>query len=88
MPRDAETQLRTQLLAWLLVPLAVLLGADAFIGYAVALNFAERGHDRALVEIARDVALHLRGVNGAVELDLAEEARRVLFSGAPGRIAF
>ena len=88
MPRDAATQLRTQLLAWLLVPLAALLGADAFIGYAVALNFAERGHDRALTEIARDVALHLRGVNGAVELDLPEEARRVLFSDVPGRIAF
>jgi two-component system sensor histidine kinase TctE len=88
MPHEAATQLRTQLLAWLLVPLAVLLAADAFIGYAVALNFAERGHDRALVEIARDVALHLRGANGTVELDLPEEARRVLFTGTPGRIAF
>jgi len=88
MPRDAATQLRTQLLAWLLVPLAVLLGADALIGYAVALNFAERGYDRALVEIARDVALHLRAANGTVELDLPEEARRVLFSGQPGHIAF
>lgn len=88
MPREAARLLRTQLLAWLLVPLAALLVADAFIGYAVALKFAERGYDRALVEIARDVALHLRGAQGKLELDLPEEARRVLFSGSPGRIAF
>jgi two-component system sensor histidine kinase TctE len=30
----------------------------------------------------------VRGSNGTLELDLPEEARRVLFSNAPGRIAF
>jgi two-component system sensor histidine kinase TctE len=71
------------------MPLSLLLVADTFIGYWVATSSAERAHDRALVEIARDVALHLRtGKGGAVVLDLPEEARRVLFSSTQGRIAF
>ena len=70
------------------MPLSLLLVADTFIGYWVASSSAERAHDRALVEIARDVALHLRVERGRVVLDLPEEARRVLFSAAQGRIAF
>jgi two-component system sensor histidine kinase TctE len=83
-----EPQLRRQLLTWLLVPLSVLLAADTFIGYWVARSFAERAYDRALIEIARDVSLHLRGAGGGLALDLPEEARRVLFSDTPGRVAF
>lgn len=85
---EKAPQLRTQLLRWLLVPLSVLLVADTFIGYWVASSSAERAHDRALVEIARDVALHVRVDNGKAVLDLPEEARRVLFSSAQGRIVF
>ena len=87
-PGGRAPQLRGQLLRWLLVPLSLLLVADTFIGYWVASSSAERAHDRALVEIARDVALHLRVERGRVVLDLPEEARRVLFSAAQGRIAF
>jgi two-component system sensor histidine kinase TctE len=85
---EKPPQLRTQLLRWLLVPLSLLLVADTFIGYWIATSSAERAHDRALVEIARDVALHVRAENGKVALDLPEEARRVLFSSAQGRIVF
>jgi two-component system sensor histidine kinase TctE len=87
-PRGRAPQLRRQLLRWLLVPLSLLLVADTFIGYWVASSSAERAHDRALVEIARDVALHLRAEEGRVVLELPAEARRVLFSAAQGRIAF
>jgi two-component system sensor histidine kinase TctE len=88
MAAEQAPQLRTQLLRWLLMPLSLLLVADTFIGYWIATSSAERAHDRALVEIARDVALHVRPENGKVVLDLPEEARRVLFSSAQGRIAF
>ncbi len=70
------------------MPLSLLLVADTFIGYWVATSSAERAHDRALVEIARDVALHVRSENGRVVLDLPQDARRVLFSSAQGRIFF
>ena len=56
-----EPLLRRQLLRWLLIPLSLLLVTDAFVSYWIALEFAQRAYDRALVEIARDVALHLEG---------------------------
>ena len=80
--------LRTQLLTWLLVPLILLLTADTFISYWVALSFSERAHDRALVEVAREVALHLRGANGGLALDMPPEARRVLLVDPVDRIHF
>jgi len=85
---ERAPQLRTQLLRWLLAPLSLLLVADTFIGYWVASSSAERAHDRALVEIARDVTLHVRLEDGKPLLDLPEDARRVLFSSAQGRIVF
>ena len=88
MARERTPLLRRQLLTWLLVPLILLLAADTFIGFWVARSFAERAYDRALIEIARDVSLHLRGAGGALVLDLPPEARRVLFSDPPGRVAF
>ena len=80
--------LRTQLLTWLLVPLILLLTADTFISYWVALSFSERAHDRALVEVAREVALHLRGANGGLALDMPPEARRVLLVDPVDRVHF
>jgi two-component system sensor histidine kinase TctE len=83
-----EPQLRRQLLTWLLVPLSFLLAVDTLVGYWMARSLAERAHDRALIEIARDVSLHLRGFDGALALHLPEEARRALFPDTPGRVAF
>ncbi|MCC7486008.1 MAG: sensor histidine kinase N-terminal domain-containing protein [Burkholderiales bacterium] len=80
--------LRTQLLAWLLAPLGLLLTADTFFSYWIALSFAQRAHDRALVEIAREVSLHLRAADGVLSLALPAEAGRVLFSDPVDRIWF
>ncbi len=80
--------LRTQLLTWLLVPLFVLLTADTLVSYWVALNFSQRAHDRTLVEVAREVSLHLRGANGGLVLDMPPEARRVLLVDPVDRIHF
>lgn len=80
--------LRTQLLTWLLVPLIALLTADTLISYWVALNFSERAHDRTLVEVAREVGLHLRGGNGGLALDMPPEARRVLLGDPVDQLHF
>jgi two-component system, OmpR family, sensor histidine kinase TctE len=80
--------LRTQLLRWLAVPLFLLLTADTFISYWVALNFSQRAYDRSLVEIAREVSLHLKTQDGRLALDLAPEAHRVLFTDPSDRIYF
>lgn len=80
--------LRTQLLAWLLAPLLLLLTADTFISYWVALDFSQRAHDRTLVGVAREVGLHLRGSNGGLSLDLPPDARRVLLADPDDRLFF
>jgi len=79
MPRE-QLLLRTQLLRWLLVPLSLLLIADAFFGYWMALRFSQHAYDRFLVELAHETSLLLQGSGRAFELDLPEAARRVLFT--------
>lgn len=79
--------LRTQLLAWLLPPLLLLLTADSFVSYWIAASFSERAYDRSLVEIARETSLHLKA-GGTLELDMSEEARRVLFTDPTDRIHY
>jgi two-component system sensor histidine kinase TctE len=86
--RREQPLLRTQLLTWLAVPLFLLLIADTFISYWVALSFSQRAYDRSLVEIAREVSLHLKPTGGGVTLDLPAEAHRVLFSDPVDRIYF
>jgi len=80
--------LRTQLLAWLLAPLFLLLTADTFISYWVALDFSRRAHDRTLVGVARDVGLHLHRTDGGPVFDMPPEARRVLLTDPEDRLFF
>lgn len=90
MPPDGahgHRLLRTQLLAWLLPPLLLLLTADSFVSYWIAASFSERAYDRSLVEIARETSLHLKG-GGTLQLDMSEEARRVLFTDPSDRIHY
>ena len=72
--------LRTQLLKWLLVPLSLLLIADTFFSYWMALGFAQRAYDRSLVDLVHEASLHVRASGGGVEFDLPESAREVLFT--------
>jgi len=80
--------LRRQLLVWLLVPLVLLLVADAFVSYWVALDFSRRAYDRSLIEIAHEVALHLRGIGGRLELDMPDAARKVLLNDPDDQLYF
>lgn len=75
-----ESLLRRQLLTWLLVPLSLLLAADAFVSYWIALSFSQRAYDRALLEIAREVSLRVGGDGGRLEFDMPEAVREVLFT--------
>jgi len=78
--------LRTQLLKWLALPLAVLFVADTTASYWMALRFAQQAYDRALVEMAREVSLHLRVTGGSLWLDLPAPAFEVLFNDPSDRI--
>lgn len=80
--------LRTQLFTWLLIPLLALFVVDAFISYGVALRFAQRAYDRSLVELAREVGLHVHVAGGTPMLDMPDPARRVLLEDASDTIYF
>ena len=80
--------LRTQLLTWLLVPLFLLFIADTFISYWIALSFSQRAYDRSLVEIAREVSLHLSAADGGLTLEMPAAAKRLLFTDPVDRIYF
>lgn len=88
MIRGRSDLLRTQLFTWLLIPLLALLVVDAFISYGVALRFAQRAYDRSLVEIAREVGLHVHVSGGAPTLDMPDSARRILLEDADDTIYF
>jgi two-component system sensor histidine kinase TctE len=87
MSRDRPL-LRTQLLKWLLVPLCALLTADAFFSYWMALGFSQRAYDRSLVELVREVSLHLASSGSGLEFDLPDAARNVLFTDPTDKLYY
>ncbi len=80
--RKPEPRLQRKLLAWLLGPLAVLLVFDTAIAYWNSVRFSDLAYDRALYEIGREIALHVRSEPGGLRLDLSEAAGKVLLQDA------
>lgn len=86
--RGEPRKLRSQLLTWLLIPLFLLLIVDSFITYSVALEFSRRAYDRSLVDVARELALHLRPTATGMVLDLPADSRKILLSDPEDRIHY
>jgi len=80
--------LRTRLLGWLLVPLAVVLVAGAVASYAAALGIASEAYDRALLDPALAIAQRLSAAEGSVELDLPALALELLRVDETDRVYF
>ncbi len=75
-----QPALRSQLLRWLIYPLFALLTVDTAISYGVAYRFARDAHDKALVEIVRELSLQIRtNAENQAYLDLPDSIKRVLF---------
>lgn len=70
--------LRSQLMRWLLVPLSVIFLLDAAGSYFFATRLADRVYDRELMEIARELALHVKRSGGGFAWDLESDAERAL----------
>lgn len=76
-PRKPVT-LRAQLLRWLLVPLLLIFVLDAAGSYFFARRVAERVYDGELMEIARELGLHIRRNNAGYMWELELDAERTL----------
>lgn len=80
--------LRTQLMRWLLVPLSIIFLLDAAGSYVFANRLSSRVYDRELMDIARELALHVKHAGRGYSWDLESDAERTLLLDAYDRIRF
>lgn len=88
MARQAEASVYRTLMRWLLAPLLVVVLLDAAVGYWTAQRSADLAHDRSLLELAREVALHVHPDPQGARLALSPGAERLLLWDAEDRIAY
>jgi two-component system, OmpR family, sensor histidine kinase TctE len=70
--------LRSKLLRWLLIPLSVVFLIDAAGSYFVATRLSDRVYDGELMEIARELTLHVKPNGANPSFDLEKDAERTL----------
>src|SRR6185437_10115509 len=70
--------LRSKLLRWLLIPLSLLFLADAIGSYYIARHVSDRVYDGELLEIARELSLHVKPNGATAAFDLEKDAERTL----------
>ncbi len=86
--RKSEPRLQRKLLAWLLGPLAVLLVLDTGAAYWNSLRFSNLAYDRALHEIGREIAMHVRLDGERPRLELSKPAADILFVDPEDRLFY
>lgn len=70
----ASASLRRRLLSWILLPLAALIGVNAWVGYGNAVQAANEAYDRSLYLAARTLAEELAWRDGLLQLDVMKAA--------------
>jgi len=75
---ERNTTLRGKLLRWLLIPMSLLFLLDAAGSYVLATRLADRVYDGELMEIARELVLHVKRDGTKIAFDLEADAERTL----------
>ncbi|MFC7515240.1 sensor histidine kinase [Herbaspirillum sp. GCM10030257] len=88
LPEAPLGSLRSQLLRWLLIPLAVLVLIDAVSVYNNALEAADQAYDRSLLASTRALAERVSIVNGRVVADVPYVALDSFETDTLGRIYY
>ncbi len=70
----AVASLRRRLLSWILLPLAALIGVNAWVAYGNAVQAANEAYDRSLYLAARTLAEELTWRDGRLQLDVMKAA--------------
>jgi len=74
----SRVTLRRKLLRWLLIPLSLLFLVDAAGSWFIAARISDRVYDGELMEIARELALHVKRSGTKLTWDLESDAERTL----------
>ncbi len=77
-PRMYQSSVRRRLIFWLMPPLLALWLIGAFLTYYFVLNFANRIHDRWLLDSAVSLAQQVHVQSGHVSADLPAAVLRIL----------
>ena len=80
--------LRSKLLRWLLIPLSLLFLADAIGSYYIARHLSDRVYDGELLEIARELSLHVKPNGATPSFDLEKDAERTLLLDQYDRVDY
>jgi two-component system sensor histidine kinase TctE len=80
--------LRSQLIAWLAVPLLVLWSISTVLDYDIAKRFVNLAYDRALLEAALDIGRQVKLVEDQIYVDLPEIALQMLQSRESDRLYY
>src|SRR5471030_672535 len=83
-----KTTLRKKLLRFLLIPLSLLFLIDASGSYFIASGGSDEVYDRELIEIARELSLHVGHLGARLEFNLPSEIERTLLADADDKIYF
>ena len=83
-----ETSVRRRLIAWLMPPLLALWLVGALLAYYFVVDFANRIHDRWLLDSAVSLAQQVHVQSGKVSADLPAAVLRILEYDAVDRIYY
>ena len=83
-----QASLRRQLTIWLLTPLVVLWGINAWVTYQTAIESANLAHDRTLLGSLLAIAERIAVVEGKVVVDLPYSALEMLESSVQSRVYY
>ncbi|EIF34412.1 signal transduction histidine kinase [Burkholderia sp. Ch1-1] len=83
-----QPNLRVRVALWLLVPLLLLLGLDAWLTYQRAMNAAHAAFDRTLEFSLRSIRDGIRLRDGEIEVDLPYLALEMFESNGGGNIYY
>ncbi|HEY9677274.1 MAG TPA: sensor histidine kinase N-terminal domain-containing protein [Drouetiella sp.] len=80
--------IRTQLLAWLVIPILVLLLVGAALTYGLAIRMATDAYDKALLDSVYSVANCVKIQNGMVSVDIPPAALAILKDNMKDRVLY
>ncbi|MGE5385391.1 MAG: sensor histidine kinase [Betaproteobacteria bacterium] len=85
---NSPLSLRQRLLAWIVLPLALVLGVSVFFDFQLARETANTAFDRSLADAALDIAAHIRANGNRVQIEISPEAEAMLRTDAIDTIYF